>query len=229
MKVIPRAEIVDKLIKPVIGDDALIRDSQLFVPGAAGYDESVADNGSSAYADVDIEGAKALLAEAGATNPEVCILYGSNNPRRVNEFQLIHASAAQAGFNVTDCGSEEWGGLLGTPGAYDAALFGWQSTTLGVTNSTPTFETGGINNLNFYSNADVDAAIKKINGEFDPEAQIELQKEIDQLLWEDFYGFTIFQFPSVTAFDNSITGVDPSIIAPTIFWNIWDWKVSDAE
>ena len=147
----------------------------------------------------------------------------------MNEFQLIQASAAQAGFNVTDCGSEEWGGLLGTPGAYDASLFGWQSTTLGVTNSTPTFETGGINNLNFYSNADVDAAIKEINGEFDPEAQIELQKEIDKLLWEDFYGVTIFQFPSVTAFDNSITGVDPSIIAPTIFWNIWDWKVSDAE
>ncbi len=229
MKVIPRAEIVDKLIKPVIGDDAIIRDSQLFVPGAAGYDESVADNGSSAYADVDIEGAKALIAEAGVTNPEVCLLYASSNPRRVNEFQLIQASAAQAGFNVTDCGSEEWGGLLGTPGAYDASLFGWQSTTLGVTNSTPTFETGGINNLTFYSNADVDAAIKEINGEFDPEAQIELQKEIDKLLWEDFYGVTIFQFPSVTAFDNSITGVDPSIIAPTIFWNIWDWKVTDAE
>ncbi len=228
MKVIPRAEIVEKLIKPIIGDDAILRDSQLFVPGADGYDESVADNTSADYAEVDIEGAKALIAQAGATSPEVCILYASNNPRRVNEFQLIQASAALAGFNVTDCGSEQWGGLLGTPGAYDASLFGWQSTSLGVTNSTPTFETGGINNMNFYSNADVDAAIKEINGEFDVDAQIELQKEIDKLLWEDFYGPTIFQFPSVTAYDNSITGVDPSIIAPTIFWNIWDWKVEAA-
>ena len=72
---------------------------------AEGYDESVANNGSDAFAEVDIEGAKALLAESGITNPEVCILYASNNPRRVNEFALIQASANQAGFNVTDCGS----------------------------------------------------------------------------------------------------------------------------
>ena len=100
----------------------MLRNSQIFVPGAEGYDESVANNGSDAFAEVDIEGAKALLAESGITNPEVCILYASNNPRRVNEFALIQASAAQAGFNVTDCGSEQWGGLLGTPGAYDAVV-----------------------------------------------------------------------------------------------------------
>ncbi|WP_227411685.1 MULTISPECIES: ABC transporter family substrate-binding protein [unclassified Cryobacterium] len=227
MKVIPRAEIVDKLIKPIIGDDALVRNSQLFVPGAAGYDDSIANNGSAAYEETDIEGAKALLAEAGVTNPEVCILYASNNPRRVNEFQLIQASAAEAGFNVTDCGSEQWGGLLGTPGAYDASLFGWQSTSLGVTSSGPTFQTGGINNLNFYSNPEVDKLIVELNTEFDADRQIEIQQEIDKLLWEDGYGVTVFQFPEVTAYSDRIEGVDASILAPTIFWNVWDWKVSE--
>ncbi len=226
MKVIPRAEIVDKLIKPIIGNDAIVRNSQIFVPGAKGYDDSVKNNGSAAYKDVDIEGAKALLAEAGMTNPEVCILYASNNPRRVNEFQLIQASAAQAGFNVTDCGSEKWGGLLGTPGAYDASLFGWQSTSLGVTSSGPTFQTGGINNLNFYSNPEVDKLVAQLNTEFDADKQITIQQDIDKLLWQDSYGVTIFQFPSVTAYSDNIDGVDPSILAPTIFWNVWDWKVS---
>jgi peptide/nickel transport system substrate-binding protein len=228
MKTIPRQEIVDTLIKPIIGDDAILRDSQLFVPGAAGYDEAAANNTSAEYAEVDIEGATQLLQESGVTNTEVCILYASNNPRRVNEFALIQESANQAGFNVTDCGSEDWGGLLGTPGAYDASLFGWQSTSLGVTNSLPTFVTGGINNLNYYSNERVDEIIAELNTTFDEETQIELQVEMDRLLWEDFYGVTIYQFPEVTAFSDRVTNIDPSILAPTIFWNAWDWEVTDA-
>jgi peptide/nickel transport system substrate-binding protein len=226
MKVLPRQEIIDKLIKPIVGEDATLRDSQIFVPGAEGYDDSVKANGSADYAEVDVEGAKALLAEAGVTSPKVCLLYSSTNPRRINEFQLIQTSAALAGFVVEDCGNENWGGLLGTPGAYDASLFGWQSTSLGVTSSGPTFETGGINNLTFFSNPEVDKVIKKLNGEFDQAKQIDLQKQLDKLIWDNYYGVTVFQFPGVTAFNNKIEGVDPSILSPTIFWNIWDWKVA---
>ena len=228
MMTIPRQEIVDTLIKPIIGDDAILRDSQLFVPGAEGYDESAANNTSADYAEVDIEGARQLLEESGVTDTSVCILYASNNPRRVNEFALIQASANEAGFDVTDCGSEEWGGLLGTPGAYDASLFGWQSTSLGVTNSLPTFVTNGINNLNFYSNEEVDSIISQLNVTFDPQEQIDLQVEMDRLLWEDFYGVTIYQFPEVTAFSDRVENIDPSILAPTIFWNAWDWAVTDS-
>jgi peptide/nickel transport system substrate-binding protein len=228
LKTVPRQEILDKLIKPIVGDDALLRSSQIFVPGAEGYDDSVAANGSEAFAEVDIEGATALLAESGITNPEVCILYAANNPRRVNEFALIQASANQAGFNVTDCGSNEWGGLLGTPGAYDAVFFGWQTTAITVTDWTATFKTGGINNQNFYSNPELDALSAEISSEFDAERQLEIKKEADKILWDDFYGVTIFQFPGVTAFSDRVTNIDPSIIAPGIFWNAWDWEVTDA-
>jgi peptide/nickel transport system substrate-binding protein len=225
MKVIPRQEIVDKLIVP-LQSDATVRNSQVFLPGAEGYDESVADNGSAAYKDVDIDGAKALLAQAGAVNPEVCMLFSSTNPRRANEFLLIQQSGALAGFNVTDCSSPDWGGLLGTPGAYDASLFGWQSTSLGVTNGPPpTFNSKGINNLNFYSNPDMDKLTDQLGKEFDTAKQIDIEKQIDKLLWSDFYGVTIFQFPAVTAFDpKAISGIAPSTLAPTIFWNIWDWQ-----
>ncbi|GAB2703234.1 peptide/nickel transport system substrate-binding protein [Microbacterium marinum] len=229
LKTIPRQEIVDTLIKPIIGDDAILRDSQLFVPGAEGYDESAASNTSADFAEVDIEGAKALLAESGITDTSVCILYASNNPRRVNEFSLIQQSAAEAGFEVTDCGSEDWGGLLGTPGAYDASLFGWQSTSLGVTNSLPTFQTGAINNLNYYSNDEVDSIVAELNTTFDSAKQIELQAQMDKALWEDFYGVTIFQFPEVTAFSGRVEGIESSILAPTVFWNAWDWSVTGAE
>lgn len=225
MKVIPRQEIVDKLIKP-LQEDAEVRNSQVFLPGADGYDESVANNGSDAYAEVDIEGAKALLAEAGVTNPEVCMLFSSTNPRRVNEFALIQASAAQAGFNVTDCSSPDWGGLLGTPGAYDASLFGWQTTSLGVTNGPPpNYHTGGVNNLNFYSNPEMDDLTDRLGKTFDLDEQKQIMIDIDKLLWDDFYGVTIFQFPAVTAYDPAtIANINPSTIAPTIFWNVWEWS-----
>ena len=230
MKVIPRQEIVDKLITP-LQEDAEVRNSQVFLPGADGYEESVENNGSLDYMEVDIEGAKALLAEAGVTNPEVCMLFSSTNPRRANEFLLIQQSAAQAGFNVTDCSSPDWGGLLGTPGAYDASLFGWQSTSLGVTNGPPpTYTTGGINNLNFYSNPEMDELTAALGTTFDLEEQKQIMIDIDKLLWEDFYGVTLFQFPAVTAYDpNAIANISPSTLAPTIFWNIWDWEPVTAE
>ncbi|MDJ0334477.1 ABC transporter family substrate-binding protein [Salinibacterium sp. G-O1] len=225
MKIIPRQEIVDKLIVP-IQPDATTRDSQVFLPGAEGYDDSVASNGSANYADVDIAGATALLAEAGVTNPEVCMLFSSTNPRRANEFLLIQQSGALAGFNVTDCSSPDWGGLLGTPGKYDASLFGWQSTSLGVTNGPPpNYNSKGINNLSFYNNPEMDKLTDELGKEFDPAKQIEIQIEIDKLLWDDFYGVTIFQFPAVTAFDETkIANISPSTLSPTIFWNIWEWS-----
>ncbi|WP_322411897.1 ABC transporter family substrate-binding protein [Microbacterium invictum] len=229
LKTIPRQEILETLIRPIIGDEAILRDSQIFVPGADGYEEAVAANGSDAYNDVDIEGARQLLEQSGVTNTEVCLLYASNNPRRVNEFALIQQSANEAGFNVTDCGAENWSALLGTPGAYDASLFGWQSTSLGVTDWTANFVTGGINNLSFYSNSRIDEISQEISSEFDPEAQKELQIEADRILFEDAFGVTIFQFPEVTAISDRVTNVSSSILAPTVFWNAWDWEVTDAD
>ncbi len=175
LKTIPRQQIVDTLIVP-LNPEAEVRNSQLFLPGAPGYDETVENNGMQAnFGEVDIAGAQALIAEAGVTDPAVCILYASNNPRRVNEFALIQASATEAGFVVEDCGSPEWGGLLGTPGAYDATFFGWQSTSLGVTNSSATFRSDGINNFSKYNNAEVDELLSQLDVTLDPEEQIDIQ------------------------------------------------------
>jgi peptide/nickel transport system substrate-binding protein len=226
LKTVPRQQIVDTLIRPIIGDDAVVRNSQLFVPGAEGYDEAAASNGSDAYAQVDIPGAQALLEEAGVQYPEVCVLFDSENPRRLNEFAIIQESAAQAGFEVTDCGSEDWRGLLGTPGAYDASLFGWQATGLAVTEPRANYYTGGINNLNYYYNKDVEELFDELEGTFDATEQRRILTEIDTHLWTDAYGMTIFQLPSVTAVKDTITGIDPSILTPSLFWNAWDWEFS---
>lgn len=225
---VPRQEIVDRLIVP-LNPEATVRNSAVFVPGAEGYDESVEASGiTEMYGEVDIEQATALREQAGIEEgAEVCLLFASTNPRRVQEFELIRESAAQAGWSVTDCSSPEWGGLLGAPGVYDASLFGWQSTSLGVASVGPNFETGGINNLSYYSNEEMDAVVAELNTTVDTDRQMELLMEIDRILVEDAFGITIFQFPEVTAFSDRITNIESSPLAPTIFWNVWDWEPTE--
>jgi peptide/nickel transport system substrate-binding protein len=225
LKTIPRAEIIEKLIKP-LNPEAVLDDSQTIFPGAPGYDDMIAENGSADYAEVDIEGAQALLAEAGVSGPiEVQFMYALSNPRRVNEYQLIAESAAQAGFTVIDAGNDDWGSKLGD-GSYDAVVFGWQSTSTAVTSSQATFYSTGGNNLNGYSNAEVDALYDQLAVEYDPEAQIDLLIEIEKILWADAYGVTVFQFPGVTAYNNTVVdGVVPAPLAPMFFWNFWDWEL----
>jgi glutathione transport system substrate-binding protein len=222
LKVLPRQDIVDKLIKP-ISSDAKLDDSQTFLPGQAGYEESVKNNGSADYAKVDVEGAKALLAQAGVTGPvNVKFMYGKSNTRRASEFALIQASANQAGFNVIDAGDDTWGQKLGD-GTYDAVLFAWQFTSLAVTGTQAQIQTGGGNNFNGYSNKDADDAFKTLTGEYDASKQQALLAQVDKALWDDAYGVTIFQFPEVTAWSNKVKNVSDNPLSPSVFWNFFDW------
>lgn len=228
LKTIPRQEIIDKLITP-LQEDAQTRDSFLLVPGAPGYDEVVANNGSDAWAEVDIEGAKALLEQAGVTTPvDVRFLYGKSNVRRANQFQLIQASATQAGFNVIDNGDDNWGTLLGG-GTYDASLFGWQSTNTFILNAEANYVTGGQNNYGGYSNPEVDDLWAEVATNTDPDRETELATEIESLLNQDAFGVNIFQFPGVVAHRDVLKGVSTIALSPTIFWNYWDWEISAAD
>ena len=224
LKTVPRAEIVSDLVES-LQEDATTRDSQVFMPGSDGYEDSIVDNGSADYADVDIDGAKALLAEAGVVNPQVCILYAPTNQRRVSEFTLIQTSAALAGITVTDCSSADWRDLLGAPGAYDAALYGWLPTNVGVSATIEAFSSTGRNNLSHYANDKVDALLAELSTTFDAKKQLQLEQQVDALLWADAYGVPLYQYPSLYAYDQEVvSGISTSVLAPTIFWNVWDWK-----
>lgn len=222
LKALPRQDIVTKLINPIAANEKL-DDSQTLLPGAAGYDDSVKANGSSAYQTVDIPGAQALLKQAGVKAPvNVNFMYAKSNPRRAAEFALIQASEKQAGFNVIDKGNDDWGSLLGNK-SYDAVLFAWQFTSLAVTGAQAQFTTGGGSNYNGYSNADVDSAYKKLQSDYNKADQIQLLQQIDKDVWADAYGVTLFQFPDVTAFSNKVKNVKDAPLSPNVFWNYYDW------
>jgi peptide/nickel transport system substrate-binding protein len=225
MLTIPRDQVIENLIKPV-QDDAKVMNSLEFLPGAAGYDESVKSNGSDQYAKVDIDKAKQLLAQAGVKTPvDVKFMYGKSNTRRAAQFALIQASAKQAGFNVIDEGNDDWPSLLGN-GSYDAILFAWQFTSLGVLGNQPTMITGGGNNFNGYSNKDVDSLYTELQSTYDTSKQQDILAQVDKILWSDAYGIPMFQFPDVTGFSNKVKNVKDAPLAPTVFWNFFDWELT---
>ncbi len=222
---VPRQEIIDKLIKP-INPDAEVRNSFLITAGAPGYEEMVAVNGSDAYAEVDVAKSKELLQQAGVKTPiNVRVMYAKDNPRRESEFEIYKPALAKAGFNLINARNADWGSKLGD-GTYDAVFFGWQSTSTGVSADQGIFATGQINNLIGYSNKTVDGLFDELVVTPDPADQLPLQIEIEQELYKDAVGITIFQFPGASMWDKTkLTNVEPGVLAPTMFYGFWNWEV----
>ncbi len=226
---VPRQEVIDKLIKPV-NPEAEVRNSFLRTAGTPGYDELVAQNGSSEYAQVDPAKSLSLLKQAGVKTPvNVRVMYAEGNIRRENEFQIYKPALAKAGFNLIDKKSPKWGDKLGD-GTYDAVFFGWQSTSTAVSADQAIFATGQINNLVGYSNKKVDELFDELIITTDSAKQLDLQLQIEKILYEDAVGITIFQFPSANISNKSrVTNIDPATLAPTMFYGFWDWKVPSSK
>ena len=222
LKTIPRQQLIDTLIKPVVAD-AEVLNSQLFIPAQASYEDAVAANGSDAYGDVDIEGAKALL--AGAT-PTVRLMYNINNPNRVAAFEAIQASAAQAGFTVEDVGREDWGSQLGTD-IYDAVIFGWISPGVGNGTIPQIFASFGGSNFNQYANATVDEIAQTIPVTLDLDEIDKLTIEADTELFKDAYGLPLFQGPGLEAHTDRLQGITFMGNQTGPLWNFWEWTVSE--
>lgn len=219
LKTIPRQQILDSIITP-INPDAEVLNSQIWVPANEPYSDSVANNGSSDYGDVDIEGAKALL--AGAT-PTVSILYNTKNPNRVDTFQAIQESASQAGFVIVDKGSPDWSSLL-AGGDYEASIFGWISPGVGSAGISQIFSTDGGGNYNRYTGTNEDAIATQTT--LDPDELVTIEKRMDKQMFANAYGLPLFQLPGVTGVSKRVNGVEYMGNQTGPFWNFWEWSVS---
>jgi len=216
-------DMVNKLIKPLDPTVTPLM-SQVFLKGIAGYEGSVAKNGSSAYGQGDAEAAAAMLTEAGVTTPiDVCFMWNANNSRRNQEYPLYVEDLAPAGFNLVDCSDPSWSARLGD-GSYDAVLFGWIFTSMAVTSSQGTFDSTGGNNFSGYNSPAVDDLFTQLSGEFDHDAQVAILQDIDKQIFADAYGIPLFQEPGIMAYDSSLSNVSASPLSPQFFWNFWEWE-----
>lgn len=221
LKTIPRQQILDSIVTPV-NPKAKVLDSQIWLPNQDEYANAVKNNGSDAYGKVDIDGAKALL--AGAT-PTIRILYNTNNPNRVDEFQAIQASASKAGFKIVDAGSPQWSTLL-PGGDYDASLFGWISPGAGTSQIPQLFTTGGGGNYNRYNNMN-DVAVQT-QTTLDKDELNKLMLQIDTATFKDAYGLPLFQLPGVFGVNARVDGVKFMGNQTGPFWNFWEWSVKSS-
>jgi len=222
-KCLPRQTIVDNLIKPV-NPNAQVLQSLFAEPFQPNYQKFVSSNGSDAYKDVDIAGAKKLLADAGKSDVTVRIGYATPNPRRTKEVALVRDSCGQAGFKVVDAGQSDFFGNGLVNGNWDVALFAWSGSAIVTSNST-TYTTGGGNNNGHYSNPKVDELTKQLNGELDPAKQADIQAQLDKIIFtDDLASIPAFAFPGVLAADKKITGVQFNPSQSDITWNMDKWS-----
>lgn len=232
-KVIPRQEMLDRLIKP-LSATAKLDESALFLPGSPGYDDAAKASNYAKYDKVDVAGAKALLKQAGVSTPlTVKFAYATDNPRRVGEFQLLQASAKQAGFKVTDVGKPGAQFFDPTTGVgtgkynYDACVFAYVNSALSATQSQANTTTGNAYNYNGYSNKNVDSLWKQVESSTSYNAAIPLLAKIDKYQVDDGASLALYQLPDVSAWANNLANVKDAPLTPNIYWNFFDWQVKN--
>jgi len=219
-KCLPRQQIVDTLIKPQ-NPEAIVLNNRWIPSFEAAYE----DTSGGAYDEVDIEGATALLEQAGKTGLAIRIGYRSPNQRRTNEVELIKASCEQAGFVITDAGSETFFADELPSGNFDIALFAWAGGP-NKTGASSTFTTGGGNNQQNYSNPEVDELITQLNAATEKDEQLALANQVDTLLWEDLATIPVFTFPGILAYSDAVTNIEYNPTQSGLTWNAQQWQLA---
>ncbi len=222
---VPRQAIVDNLIKPQ-NEEAVVLNSRYIFPFQAEYNDVASAIVGDEFDTADIEKSKALLAEAGVTNPKVKIGYIAENQRRADAFALIADSCGKAGFEIVDGVSptffDDDGELVS--GNFDVAMFAWAGSPL-VTGSSSTFVTDGGNNFGSYSNPQVDELTAKLNVTPDRAAQLDLIKQIETILWDDLATIPVFAHPALLAYAANTEGVQLNATQAGLTWNMEDWNI----
>lgn len=231
LRSIPRSELIDAAGSA--DAPATPRHSFTMMPGVEWHDASAAAAEDDRI-DHDPRAASRLLREAIAdgvvsAKPTVCVLFDPANPRRVAQFSEIRDAAASAGFTVTDCSSPDWRNLLGTPGAWDAALYSLRDRTLSVQAATAMFRSDSPLNHGRFESEDVERVLDLLEQAEDAEERGELRAQLDELLWQSAWGLPLAQLPSVTVVAPEVDGVSPSAFAPSVLHDVWRWRPMEQE
>jgi len=181
----------------------------LFLPGSRFYDPNYRPTTR------DVGRAKALLAQSGVRLPLDITVYTTQDPVRLQEYQIIQANAAEVDINikVEIVDTAVWN-QRHRAGEYTLALSWWgyrpdPDQYLGVNLST-----GGGWNWSRYSNPRMDTLIQSGRAEQDDARRLALYRELADLLTEDaplvpyHYGSNIKGLsPKVQGFVHRVDGL----------------------
>ncbi|MFO7689284.1 MAG: ABC transporter family substrate-binding protein, partial [Cryobacterium sp.] len=62
--------------------------------------------------------------------------------------------------------------------------------------------------------------------ETDPDVQVELQIEVEAMLWDANFGLPLYISPGVMAFGSNVVGTEYSPWQTGPIWNFWDWTMA---
>ncbi|UOQ89184.1 ABC transporter substrate-binding protein [Agromyces endophyticus] len=182
-------------------------------PGAWGYSKEIYQTAYDEFSDParDIEGAKALLKEAGNPNPKIVLAVPADFPQYVTIGESIQSNAKDAGFDIE---------LRALPGAESNALFSDPDARAKVDAfisdyfsdiPDPTelyMQLGvpdGASNFNSYDNPEVAALLEEARGTADDDARAELTVKAQATITEDLVWIPV-SYPLQSVFLNNRLG-----------------------
>ncbi|WP_026212477.1 ABC transporter substrate-binding protein [Longispora albida] len=172
----------------------------------------------------DVNKAKSLLAEAGATGLEVKFYYPTEvtrpyMPSPKDIFEIVKGGLEEAGFKVTPV-PEKWSPTYlddVRAGKPDLWLLGWTGdynegyNFAGTFFGRPKAEWG-------FNNAEIFGALAKVDAEPDRDKRIAQYKEINKQLMEFLPGLPLSSSPPSLAFAKNVTGVKASPLTDEKFF-----------
>lgn len=225
-KCIPREDLVEKFAKPVFEGAQVLRLHE-YLPAQAEYEDVLSQVPSAKlYDEVDIDGAKQLLKDAGVKTPyDITFRFAGQSQLRADQVALIKASCDQAGFNIKSTPDNDVFTTLTEPGKWDAAVFGWAGSGL-IASGQSIYISKGAQNYGRYSNTKVDDLWDQIVQVTDPADAVPLKAQMEEQLWSDLYNITLYANPGLTAFSSKLTGpaYNPTQYGGT--WNAMEWTKS---
>jgi peptide/nickel transport system substrate-binding protein len=176
---------------------------------------------------LDPAGAKTLLAAAGWTDSDqdgvldrdgarfsVAFLAAAQSPKMAKLLPLYLDTLKQAGIDAR-IETVDVSGYMTRVRAhdFDAMALSW-STADAVQDNFQTFHSSQADagsNYVGYSNAEVDALLERIRGEYDPVKRNALERRVHQLVYEDQAYLFLGRRPTLDAFKRKVRGLQPSL------------------
>ena len=220
-KCLPRQQMVDNLIKP-LDPSAEVLNNRWIQPFEEGYQDN-----SGGVAELDIEGARALLEEAGQVGLPLRIGWFDNggNQRRTDQVALTIESCNQAGFEMIDAGSETFFDVELAAGDWDIAMFAWAGSPL-KSGAVSTYQAGAGNNVGNIAIPELEPLLQELLVSPDPAVQTDLANQIDTILWENIATIPVFSFPGVVAYTDNVSNVIYNPSQNGLTFNASEWQVS---